>query len=397
MNGLISLRIEGLMLEKLIARAMSEGAVFRRIDRPDSRLMEIQADPASAQILCDLCERFSIRCEILSRRGQDAVLRRLKSRATLIAGILICLACMSMFLSRVWIVDVELTDGRSGSTETLASTLSEMGIHPGMVQSDLDAGLLEEELAARAPDYSFIGVRLQGVRLLIEATPAVAEPELYALENARDLVAQCDGVVLSVRVLSGIPCVQPGDTVVRGQTLIRGEERISKEENRGVSALGDVIARTWHEGTACAPIHRTETTYTGRHSTSSHIRLLRFEWPLLEGETYPTQKTETEILPIGGLFLPFEIRRTIALETQNRTVECDETALHAALARMAFADAGIKLTQSHPGNCEIADRWIEYTQSGGLLTARAVYETHTNIAVTRDALYQQGGSHIGND
>ena len=115
-----------------------------------------------------------------------------------------------------------------------------------------------------------------------------------------------------------------------------------------------------------------------------------FAWPLTEGESYPSQEVETEILPIGGLFLPLEIHRLTVFETRSHSVENDPEALRQQLARLAWADAGIQLAQSHPDG-KIADRWIEYTQSAGALRARAVYETHTDIAVTRDALYQQGG------
>ena len=51
----------------------------------------------------------------------------------------------------------------------------------------------------------------------------------------------------------------------------------------------------------------------------------------------------------------------------------------------------MNLTQSHPEGSNITDRWIEYTKAGGVLTARAVYETQTDIAAERDVLYQQGG------
>lgn len=392
MNGDVRMEAEGLMLERLIVRCLREGAAFRRICRTGPRKISIETDPDSAAIFSALCERFSIPCRIVSRRGRNAMLCRLRRRATLLAGILTCIACMSLFLNRIWLIDVELTGGRTGDTSVIEETLASLNIVPGMPSGALDPALLEEKLAAASPDYSFVGVRLQGVRLLVEASPAVPTPGLYDLANAGDLVAERDGVILSVNVLSGEACVQPGDTVIRGQVLIRGTERISKEEKHGISALGSVIARTWCEGTAAANPTVLRTVRTGKNSCASELRLFRFAWPILDGETYPEQETETEILPIGGLFLPLEIVRTTSYETRTRTVSMDREILRNALARLAFADAGVKLNRSHPDDCEIADRWIEYTtDAAGLLTARAVYETHTDIAVTRDVLAQQGG------
>lgn len=391
MNGDVRLRVEGLMLERLVQRALSEGAQFRRIRRDGPRAMIFETDPFGAKVLTALCERFSLPCRVLSRRGKDAMLRRLKQRATLLAGALTCLTVVSLFLSRVWMVDVALTGGRSADTRSIENTLIALGIRPGMAKSELEPSLLEDALAASAPEFSFIGVHLEGVRLLVEASPAVPAPELYELTHGRDLVAACDGVIESVRVLSGSACVQPGDTVIRGQVLIRGDERITKEESRSIAALGTVVARTWHEGVSSAPLTRTEEIRTGRSGLSSELRLMSFAWPLLEGASYPSQDLEEQLLPIGGLFLPLEIRRTTAYETRVQTVPNDPGALRRQLACLAFAAAGAHLTQSHPDGCEITDRWIEYTQSAGVMTARAVYETHTDIAVTRDVLYQQGG------
>ena len=391
MNGDVRLRTEGLMLERLVQRALNEGARFRRIERSGPRVLMLETDPGSAAIVLRLCERFSIACEVVERRGRDAMLRRLKQRSTLLAGILTCLTIVSLVLSRVWLIDVELTGVHTASIQPIQHALDAMGVRPGMAKADVDPALLEDALSAASPDFSFVGVRLQGVRLLVEVAPAIAAPEVYELDGGRDLVAACDGVVLSINVLSGAACVAPGDTVVRGQVLIRGDERVTKEEARSIAALGSVVARTWYAGSASLPAAQAEQLLTGRSSLSSELRLMNFAWPLIEGESYPSQETETEILPVGGLFLPLEIHRTTARETRVQTSPVELDALYSRAAALAWAAAGAELSMAQPENCEIADRWIEYTLDAGELRARAVYETHTDIAITRDVLYQQGG------
>lgn len=391
MNGDVLLRVEGLMLERLVQRALDEGARFRSIQRDGPRAMIFETDPFSAAVLTGLCERFSLPCRVLSRRGRDAMLRRLKRRATLLAGAFTLTATLALFFSRIWMVDVVPTGDRTADMRPLKSALTDLGIRPGISKTSVDPALLEGALSVASPDFSFIGVRIQGVRLLVEASPAVPAPEVYELDGSRDLVAVCDGVVESLSVLSGMACVQPGDTVIRGQVLIRGDERVTKEENRSIAALGTVLARTWHEGCASAPLTTTAEKRTGRSSRSSELRLLNWSWPLTRGEDFPSQEIEVELLPIGGLFLPLQIRRVTAFETKAHTASADLPALKRQLSLLAFAQAGTNMIQSHPDGCEIVDRWIEYTRDSTTLRARAVYETRTNIAVTGDALYQQGG------
>ena len=78
------------------------------------------------------------------------------------------------------------------------------------------------------------------------------------LETARDLVAACDGVIVSVNAQSGEAAVEAGDTVRKGDVLIRGEERAGAEETRGISARGEVVARTWVEAEADVSLVRLE-------------------------------------------------------------------------------------------------------------------------------------------
>ena len=156
MNGDVRLRVEGLMLERLIQRAVSEGAHFRSIRRDDPRAIILDADPESAKILIALCERFSLPCRILSRRGRDAMLRRLKRRGTLLAGALTFVAILSLFFSRIWLIDVALTGDRSSDVRALEDALASLNITPGMAKSAIDPSALEDALAAASPDFSFV-------------------------------------------------------------------------------------------------------------------------------------------------------------------------------------------------------------------------------------------------
>jgi hypothetical protein len=103
-----------------------------------------------------------------------------------------------------------------------------MGIRPG-ISRRIDAGLIAQQLLAEDHRYSYVGAKLQGVRLLVEAVPEAPAPALYDVDAPRDLVCAMDGIVVSAVVRSGALCVKPGDAVRRGQVLIRGEEQATHE------------------------------------------------------------------------------------------------------------------------------------------------------------------------
>ena len=383
---MIRLRVDGLMLEKLLSLALKEGAEFRTVRREGRRCLILETDARGAKILLKLAQRFSIPCEILEKRGLNAAAQWLKRRWTLFLGILLGAVLLALFASRVWFIDVEWKSERpvTHAESEILDMLAELGVHPGMSRQEVQTDLLAMELEAASEDFSFAGVRLQGVRLLVEVAPAVEAPEVFDLDSARDLVATADGIVLSVNALSGKACVEPGDVVRRGDVLIRGEERISSETTREVAALGEVLARTWVVTEATGSTSSLERRYTSRESTSSKLELLGWEWPLWEGEHFSLQESTVEELPVGGLFLPLRILRTTEREYVDTRVPVDEEALKTALAGRAEAMADAEIAALGEDVRQIVDKWIDYSMiEEDRLRARCVIEVQRNIAGTR--------------
>lgn len=395
-NRDVQLEIEGYLLERLLQRALARGAEFARIRRVGARKMCVSADETSAAILIEMCRRYGLNCREISRGGRFALREWIKKRWTLLPGMLLGLTLCAVFLSRLWWVDIVFTGPGAGmgSAAEMRRCIRSAGIHPGMPASALDTGVLQKKLMASAGDFSYIGVRRQGVRLLVEAAPELPAPELYQRGYARDLVAARDGVVLSVNAKSGTACVKPGDTVRAGQTLIRGEEAVAKdgetgeEITTGVSALGEVNARCWYEGSAEGYLLERKLRRTGNARASCRLRLMDFSLNILESEAFAREECETEILPVVGLYLPLEIVRSTHYETVLEERNVDSSELRARLASLARADALAKMSRDGVEAQKILC-WEDCAQEGNTLRVRAVYEICTDIATTRDALTEE--------
>lgn len=392
MRSELFIQIEGLMLEKLIERAMKQGSRFRSLRRTGKHTIIAETDCASGRILLALCKKFSISARIVKQHGAPVIFSFFQRRKTLLPGVFLLICLCILFFSRIWLIDVIFTGESAayGNEINLRAVLREMDIHPG-VSNRLDSSLLSQKLQASIEGYSFISARLQGVRLLIEAAPETAEPEVYDLDYARDLYAGSDGIVVSVNVQSGQAQVKPGDTIKRGQLLIRGEEQISREDTRSVGALGEVIVRTWYTGVSEGNLYTTVSHKTGCSSTASNLRLLHYIFPLSKGEIFQNQQVITEYLPIVGLFLPLEIVRETRFETKESIQTVDRELLAERLIALSMADAATQLSLYGPERFEIVRSWINFDETqGSTLRATAVYEIYTDAAATRDALLQGG-------
>lgn len=385
MNRDLLLEIEGGLLEKLLCRALDAGAEFAEVRRISDRKICIFSNAQSAALVMELCERYRLKCHVLSRGGCSALVERLRRRWTLLPCCLICLLLSLLFLGRLWRMDVAFTGPvpQLGDERRILQSLEEAGLHPGMLLGEIDTDLLQKQLLADCDGYSFIGVRLQGIRLLVEAAPELPSPTLYDRNYARDLVASRDGVVVSVNARSGTACVKPGDTVRAGQTLIRGEEDKSKEERAPVAALGEVIARCWFEGSAEAAIAEERCVPTGQSREECSLKLMGFSLPLTQCEAFSSEEIRMERLPVVGLYLPLEIERSIHLETRSELCQRNPAILQKQLSTLARAEALAKVSREGIVPLELSF-WEECSLEGGMMQMRAVAEGQTDIAVTRD-------------
>ena len=387
----VRLRVRASLPERLLSLAAEKGIALTEVRRPAEGLLVMDLGPREARRFLALCERCGLSADVERVGGTGKLTAWLRRRATLAAGILAFALLTPFALSRLWRVDIAFTGTSAslGNRAEVAAALEALGVRPGG-SAGIDAARLSSELAARLPGYSYVGAKVRGVRLLVEAVPEARRPELYALDAPRDLVADRDGIVVSVNALAGEPCVKPGDAVRRGQLLIRGEERARADATRPIAALGQVVVRAWIEGTAALPLRQTAALPTGRASASGRLALFGWSVPLSEGESYARQRVRVRRLPIVGLFLPVEIVREERQEVREEAVKADEGRLKARLAALALADARTGL----PGGSEgwtPERQWLEYDIDGeGRMTARAVLEITTDTAVERNALYQGG-------
>lgn len=391
MKGKVTLRVECLMPERLIQRCTAQGARFDGVSLSGDRTLLIDCDAASGRCVLTICERYGIPALVIRRRGVSALSSLLRDRPTLPLGFVLMAALCALFLSRLWLIDIAFTGQTAslGDRLTLARLLDSQGVRPGISRA-IDPYLIAQMLQAGAGDYSYVGVRVQGVRLLVEAAPEVPSPAVYDIDAPRDLVCAMDGIVIRAIARSGELSVRSGDAVRRGQLLIRGEERSGAEETRPIAALGEVIVRTWFEG--CATLPRSEGRFidTGRACVGSELIGPGFEWPISDAVDYPSQRAEREYLAVGGLFVPLEIRRVTNHETRRIEQRIDMDMLKARLRKLALADAVTTLALNGPGNYSIERSWVDYEYGDGSLNARAVLEIQTDAAVTRETL--RGGN-----
>ena len=384
MTDRVVLRLRGHMLERFLGRALEEGVQLEKVERLEGIEMRLTASERNAAYLLRMAEEYGMELTVEGGQGLSCLKRRFRERGTLGLGLVIGFMLVVSFTSRIWRVEAVSLDGMAGEEllRSIERSAAGWGARPGTVRHTIDRDAMELGIQAERPELTHVSVRLSGVTLRVEVAVEEAAPEVYEASAGRDLVAARDAVVIYVEPLAGQAAVRPGDTVRRGQVLIRGEERIDTNLTRGIRALGQVTGRVWFEAVCQLPMYETRRETTGNVRVSSEIRLGTWSLPLTEAEDFASQETEEEILPIGGLYLPVQIVRTVRRETTAKIVPLDRQALQAQGEAWALELARAKL----PDGAAETDSWVELTEGQETLTVRAVIEARMNIACERSAL-----------
>ncbi len=384
MTDRVELLLRGRMLERFITRAAEQGIYISEICRIGAQEMRLTACEKDARTLLSLAEEYRMDMTVVGTAGWAHWRRRFYERITLILGLILGAVLIVLFTSRIWRIEAVSVDGMADAVllEQLEQSAVEWGVRIGEGRNSLDRDALSMFLQAQYPSLTYVSVRLSGVKLVIEAAIENEAPEVYDLSASRDLVAARDAVVVYVEPLTGQVNVKAGDTVKAGQVLIRGQELIDTGVMHDVRALGTVIGRVWFSGECRLPMQQTILERTGRLNSSSELRLYDWSFRLSQGQDYSCQQTETEYLPIGGMYLPLMIVRQTRWEAQERSVPFDLAVLRAQGEVHALQQARAQL----PEDARETDYWAEYTQQDGILTVHVTIEAQMNIAVGHDAL-----------
>ncbi|MCL2545354.1 MAG: sporulation protein YqfD [Clostridia bacterium] len=379
--GKVSVRVEGLSLEKLITRAAEQGVRLSRVRRLDARALRATLAARDLQALRGIAGavgwRVTVERASLLRRSQGLMSRR----AMLACGVAVFLAAVWMANACVWFVRVE---GAGESIGEVRTVLAEWGVRPGRLSAALDLPGVQRALERRLPRVAWIDVRLRGVTVVVECVPArVPSPAAYG-DGPCDIVAARDGVITGITVHAGIAKVRVGEAVRKGQVLVAGEERAADGAVRAVAARAEVLSRVWYTGSARLPATEQSGAPTGATWERTSICTPWLRWSGRAESPFAEQDIDIRRRVVGGVFLPLWIQEERYAEVQLSPVPRDRGGLERESAALAERRAREKM----PFHARILDKWVEYSMmKDSYFVAEVVLETVEDIAEVRVTSY----------
>ncbi len=381
---LVSFRMEGLSLERLINLASERNILLHDLNRVGLKTVEGTLSDRDFGELAALAEQKGWKLTRLRRKGLSAVGAWLKRRKGVVAGFVLCIALATVALQFVWGIDI--LDAGPYESE-IRVYLREQNIKPGMWKKDVSLPDLVRALEWRMPDVAWVQAYYRGASLVIRCVQGVPPPEIETEGGPGDVVANRDGILISVLPVAGTAECKAGDLVHAGQILISGWEKGANGMKVPVKARGIAMARIWEGVKVRIPADEVLSEPTGRTAMSQVVATPYFDVGHLNEPGFLQSDQTVETLPIGGAWWPVVLRRVTWEEVSLSIEPRKEAELKAEAGLAALRALAEKLGAGH----EPVDKWVDYCMiEGRMLEATAIAEIQADIALPKP--WEAGGT-----
>ncbi|HHY14721.1 MAG TPA: sporulation protein YqfD [Firmicutes bacterium] len=313
-RGFVTVRLRGPGLERLLNKIAAADIVLWQIERRTPDVMLARFGMADFCRLRPLLWGTRINVSILDRHGLPFLLRDIKRRLLLPAGLALCLAFIVHLAGYIWFVEIHGHESLSLGELRLAA--EELGLNAGVRRASIAPRRIEKELLLRFPSLAWAEVELKGVRARLSLSERNEGEGVRA--SAGHIYATEDGVVTQVLVLRGTARVGEGDTVQAGELLISGDYYDARGQKQFGSAEGIIRARVWHEEVGEAPLVVWRPLETG-------VRRLQYlvsigPWVIPVGKSYSEEthlrRAKEWSLSLGAAMVPISLARVEYAEVE---------------------------------------------------------------------------------
>jgi len=269
-KGIITMEIQSLMPEKFINLLWKNGVVAKNIKKINITTVVLDVRLSDYAEITKVAKRTNTKVKIIGRIGLSFLLIKLKSRSTLLIGVVLFGSLIYYLSTFVW--NIEINTENYISPYELRNQIKSLGITPGLKKKDIDVYALESEITRSNDEIMWVKARIDGVKLKVDIIERQTPPIIISNQTPCNLIAKKDGIVARVFTTEGTAIVLSGDTVQKGDILVKGEQ--GKEGSvYPVRAEGEVIAKTFYEATKEVPLNNLSRVKTGNSISNLYIKL----------------------------------------------------------------------------------------------------------------------------
>lgn len=277
LSGYLKIRIEGYSPERFLNLCSHHGIYLWNL-KPCGHAYEMNIGVGGFRRLKPIIRKTGTKVIIKERRGFPFFLHKYRKRKLFFAGIVFCI--FSIYLMSLFIWDIDIEGNRSRTDEVILEFLDSRNVCHGMRRASVDCERIVKDIRKEYDDIIWVSAYVRGTRLFIsikENSDRNQEPNIEKTEEAletaaafpMDIVADKDGVILSIITRSGVPQVHEGDKVKKGDVLVSGTVGIVNDAGETTAyhycrADADIVAQTELEYEDTVPLEYEVKNFTGK-------------------------------------------------------------------------------------------------------------------------------------
>ena len=361
-------------IKALLSLMIKENVPFGRVSRGGDGYV-FSARAKDIPRIGDIAARIGAEVDI-KRTGFLALVKKHRRRVGLCAGCAILAASLAVSSRFIW--DIRITGNERIATEDIEKRLEGYGLRLGAYKPSLDAGDVCRKMTIGNGGISWISINMRGTVAIVEVRETTdAEKETAAIPS--NLVAACDGQIVSVTAYGGKSEVRAGQTVKKGDILVSGVIDSEALGYRLVRARGEVMANVSKRFSASVPLKTTEKKETGAVETYKKIKIFSktaelFKKTNISFEKYDTIE-KTERVEIFGVRLPVFVTTVTYAEYKDVPVELTEEE-----ARLSAAEKAGEMMRLGTAGDRIISVFENVTYDGVVCSVELIVECVTDIA-----------------
>ncbi len=299
-----------------------------------------------------------------------------RARSGLLVGAVIF--ALILWASTLFVWRVELDGSELISKDTLRAELSEMGVRPGCLISDIDKTKIANDFLSLHPELSWAALNFNGTTVSLTVKETLSPPS-NTEKHAPLLVAKYSGIISYIGVYEGSAAVKVGTVVKKGDVLISGYVSGSGLQItdtpllRPGNARGDVKAEISGQINASCALEEIGETQCAGDICGRTVSVFGKELSFGNTDLEPSERKNVTVF--GFIELPITVQTYKAQFTESKTVtRTSEEALLCAKQR-----AYTELSKLYP-DCEVVSMGFEVTEYENEISVILNYKCITDIA-----------------
>jgi similar to stage IV sporulation protein len=337
-RGYVVLSVRGARVPEMLNRATAAGILLWEIRQTREDTYRLRMHREDVKRLRSILRETGTRIHFERKLGIPFLAWRAWRRKFFLAGALTFLISFYVLTSMVWNVEV-VGDLKRVSPETVEEVAKEVGIYRWAWKGKLpDTDILQAQLLDKMPQLAFVGVRVQGTKVTIQAVdkiPGVAPQPT----DPQNIVSTKHSTIKEIFVHKGKAAVVRGQVVQVGQVLINGS---LNNGTKNVHATGLVRAETWYRTDLEVPLEAQSKVYTGNSVEKHFLTFWGYPVQIWGYGQIPFQEMEThnddKALMIGSFTFPIQYRHAVYQESQTQNTTLTEAEAVELAKEFAKAD-----------------------------------------------------------